>query len=204
MTLRRLVVVTAGLTQPSSSRLLADRLTAATTAALAQRGLSTSVELIEARDYAHDVTNAVVARFPSKKLGDALAVTQRADGLIAVSPIFNASYSGLFKSFVDVLEEDSLRGKPVLIAATGGTERHALALDHALRPLFTYLRALVVPTGVYAASSDWGTASETDGALAERIARAAGELAEQMGRAVAVRVEDPFADVVPFEQLLAD
>lgn len=204
MTTRRLVVITAGLTQPSSSRLLADRLTAATTAALAQRGLFTSVEFFEARDYAHDVTNALLARFPSKELGDALAVIQRADGMIAVSPIFNASFSGLFKSFFDVLEEDSLRGKPVLVAATGGTERHSLALEHALRPLFTYLRAYVVPTGVYAASSDWGAASETDGALAERIVRAAGELAEQMGRAPAVEVHDPFADVVPFAQLLAD
>ena len=80
-----------------------------------------------------------------------------ADGLIVVSPIFSASYSGLFKSFFDVLDPAALDGKPVLIAATGGTERHSLVLDHALRPLFSYLHAVVVPTGVFAATSDWGS-----------------------------------------------
>lgn len=94
-----------------------------------------------------------------------------ADALIVVTPVFSASYSGLFKSFFDVLDKDALAGKPVLIAATGGSARHSLVLDHALRPLFSYLRAVVVPTGVYAASEDWG-AEGLDG----RIERAAGEL----------------------------
>jgi FMN reductase len=98
-----------------------------------------------------------------------------ADGLIVVTPVFSASYSGLFKSFFDVLDKDALAGKPVLIAATGGTGRHSLVLEHALRPLFAYLRAVVVPTGVYAASEDWGAEG-----LAERIERAAGELASLM------------------------
>src|SRR5581483_4154931 len=94
-----------------------------------------------------------------------------ADGLIAVSPIFSASYSGLFKTFFDVLDQGVLEGKPVLIAATGGTARHSLALEYAFRPLFAYLKAIVVPTAVYAAAEDWA-----DGGLAERIERAAGEL----------------------------
>jgi FMN reductase len=127
---------------------------------------------------------------------------RRADALIAVSPIFNASYSGLFKSFFDLLDEDDLRDKPVLIAATGGTERHSLALEHALRPLFAYLRALVVPTAVYAAASDWGATSTSEGALAERIERAATELADQLSRRSAIQMVDPFTDVVPFERLL--
>ena len=80
-----------------------------------------------------------------------------ADALIAVSPIFSGSYSGLFKTFFDVLEPETLAGKPVLIGATGGTARHSLALEHALRPLFSYLHAVVVPTAVYAAPEDWGT-----------------------------------------------
>ena len=99
-----------------------------------------------------------------------------ADGLIAVTPIFSTSYSGLFKSFVDVLDPQSLTGMPVLLGATGGTERHSLAIDYAMRPLFTYLHAVPVPTGVYAASSDWGSA---DGRLARRTgsSRGAAELA---------------------------
>jgi FMN reductase len=202
MTARRLVIVTAGLSQPSSTRLLGDRLGRATTAALSAYAVSTSVEVLELRDYASDVTNALLTGFPSEQLAPAMDSVRRADALIAVSPIFNASYSGLFKSFFDVLDEDDLRDKPVLIAATGGTERHSLALEHALRPLFAYLRALVVPTAVYAAASDWGATSTSEGALAERIERAATELADQLSRRSAIQMVDPFTDVVPFERLL--
>ena len=87
-----------------------------------------------------------------------------ADAVIAVTPVFSAVYSGLFKMFFDVLEDGTLEGKPVLIAATAGTARHSLVLDFAMRPLFAYLRADVVPTGVFAASSDFG--SGADGAAA--------------------------------------
>jgi FMN reductase len=202
MTARRLVMVTAGLSQPSSTRLLGDRLAGETVAALSALGLNATVEVLELRDYAHDVTNAVLTGFPSEQLRAAVDSVWRADALIVVSPIFNASYSGLFKSFFDVLEEDSLRSKPVLIAATGGTQRHSLALEHALRPLFAHLRALVVTTGVYAAASDWGATDATQDILADRIGRAASELAEQVSRRSAVPRVDSYADVVPFERLL--
>jgi FMN reductase len=142
---------------------------------------------------------------------------ERADGLIVVSPIFSASYSGLFKSFFDVLEHRSLTGKPVLIAATGGTARHSLALEHALRPLFSYLRAIVVPTAVYAATEDWGAPSGSQAAnLSGRIERAAAELAALLAVLPAKTArQDAPADrdgendaydadaVIPFEQLLA-
>lgn len=202
MTGRNLAVVTAGLSQPSSTRLLADRLAAAAERALSDHGVEASVHMIELRDYARDVTNHLLTGFPSEPLRAAIASTVQADGLIAVSPIFSASYSGLFKSYFDVLDEDSLAGKPVLIAATGGTERHSLALEHALRPLLSHLRAVVVPTGVYAASSDWGGGGDGAGALDRRIARAAGELADQVARNRPTGPLDPFDDVVPFEQLL--
>lgn len=202
MTQRKLTVVTAGLSQPSSTRLLADRLSAATELALAERGFDLGVEVIELRDYAHDVTNAALTGFPSGNLRGAITSTVEADGLIAVTPIFSASYSGLFKSFFDVLDADSLRGKPVLMAATGGTERHSLALEHALRPLFGYLKAVVMPTAVYAASSDWGPGESNDGALARRIEQAAGELADQVVRNPSAGRLDPFQDVVPLENLL--
>jgi FMN reductase len=118
-----------------------------------------------------------------------------------VTPIFTASYSGLFKSFFDVLDKDLLAGKPVLIAATGGTARHSLALEHALRPMFSYLRAIVVPTAVYAASEDWGSAgsSGTD-SLAARITLAGNELAALMS---GHQAEAPAETVTPFEQQLA-
>lgn len=148
MTRRELVVVTAGLSQPSSSRLLADRLAAATRRGLEAQGVEADIQVIELRDHARDLTNNLLTGFPSQSLRAAITHTVQADGLIAVSPIFSASYSGLFKTFFDVLDADSLSGKPVLIAATGGTERHSLALEHALRPLFTYLRAVLAHSRV--------------------------------------------------------
>ena len=204
MTARTLAVVTAGLSQPSSTRLLADRLAAATEHALRDLGVSTDVQFVELREVAHDLTDNLLTGFPSPDLGAAIDTVVRADGLIAVSPIFTASYSGLFKTFFDVLDKEALVDKPVLVAATAGTARHSLALDHALRPLFAYLRASVVPTGVFAAAEDWGTGGEaTSRALGERIERAGGELA----RAVAAREQqapaDPYGTPTPFEQLLA-
>jgi FMN reductase len=118
-----------------------------------------------------------------------------ADAVIAVTPIFSASYSGLFKTFFDVLDRDALAGKPVLMGATAGTARHSLALEHALRPLFAYLRAVAVPTAVFAAAEDWAGSAGVDRALADRIQRAAGEIADLVaGRAATSGPVDPFAD----------
>jgi FMN reductase len=203
VTTRRLAVVTAGLRQPSSTRLLADQLAAATTEALAERGVETDAQLIELRDHAHDITNNLLTGFPSTELGEVIDTVVRADGLITVTPIFTATYSGLFKSFYDVLEHGSLAGKPVLIAATGGSERHSLALEHAMRPLFSYLRTVVVPTAVYAAASDWGTSGDGASALSARIIRAAHELADLISMAPPAAKVDPYESPVPFTDLLA-
>ena len=128
-----IVVVSAGLGVPSSTRLLADRLTAATAEAV---GVVT-VTNVELRDLAHQLTNHLLTGFPDLALATAIDAVRRADALIVVTPVFAASYSGLFKTFFDVLEEGTLDGKPVLVAATAGTARHSLVLEHALRPLFS-------------------------------------------------------------------
>jgi FMN reductase len=197
---RSLVVVSAGLGVPSSTRLLADRLAAATERHLSDAGIVPAVRVIELREHAQDLTNHLLTGFPTRKLQEMIDAVVGADGLIVVSPIFNASYSGLFKLFFDVVERDGLAGTPTLLAATGGTARHSLAIDHALRPLFAYLNAGVVATGVYAAADDWGTAGvAADGGLVERIDRAASDLAAAMAGRARLRREDPFADPVPFE-----
>jgi FMN reductase len=197
---RTLAVVSAGLSQPSSSRLLADRLAAAVAEVLDPL----DVTVIEVREHAHDVVNNLLTGFPSPTLERALDAVVAADGLIAVSPIFNASYSGLFKSFFDVFEDSALLDKPVLLGATGGTARHSLALEHALRPLMTYLRATPVPTSVFAAPEDWaGADSGPSGALAGRIERAARELADQMARQESRTAPDPFDLPLTFDRLLA-
>lgn len=185
----KLVVVSAGLSVPSSTRLLADRLAAAV-----GRQTPVAVEVVELRELAVEIAHNFTNGFAGKHLAAAQDAVAGADGLIVVTPVFSASYSGLFKSFFDVLDKDALAGKPVLIGATGGTGRHSLVLEHALRPLFAYLRAVVVPTGVYAASEDWGA----DG-LAARIERAAAELAALMP--LAPRGDED--TVVPFAEQLA-
>ncbi|KOG28537.1 FMN reductase [Streptomyces resistomycificus] len=192
----KLVVVSAGLSVPSSTRLLGDRLAAAV-----GRDVPAEVQVVELRDLAVEIAHHLTNGFPGKRLAAAIDAVTGADGLIVVTPVFSASYSGLFKSFFDVIDKDALTGRPVLVAATGGTARHSLVLEHALRPLFAHLRAVVVPTGVYAASEDWG-AEGLDG----RIERAAGELAALMRGLSTARVPARGADgfeVVPFEERLA-
>jgi len=201
MTLRTIAVVSAGLSQPSSTRLLADQLAAATA-----RGLpaGTRIEAIELRELAHDIVNNLLTGFPGPALRRAIEQVTSADGLIAVTPLYSGSYNGLFKSFFDVLDPDALAGKPVLIAATGGTARHSLALEHAIRPLLTYLRALTVPTAVFAATQDWGSAGSSGSALTARIERAGAELAAVIDQRQPAAESDPYASATPLGQLLGN
>jgi FMN reductase len=200
---RSIVVITAGLGVPSSTRLLADRLAAATDRHLADASIASRIEVIELREHGQALVNHLLTGFPAPKLQAVIDGVIAADGLIAVTPIFNASYSGLFKLFFDVLERDGLAGKPTLVAATGGTTRHSLAIDHALRPLFAYLNAAVVATGVYAAADDWGASGvPADAGLVARIDRAAAELATAIAARDVRPGPDPFADPIPFDELL--
>ncbi|MEU4264788.1 FMN reductase [Streptomyces argenteolus] len=208
----KIVAVAAGLSSPSSTRLLADRLAEAARERLtAVQDRRVEVQVVELRGLAVDIANHLVTGFPPAGLKEAIDTVTGADGLIAVSPVFTASYSGLFKSFFDLVDHTALTGKPVVIAATGGTPRHSLVLEHAMRPLFAYLRAVVLPTSVYAASEDWGSSGDeyTEG-LPSRIRRAGGELASAVtGRTVsgasrALTLDDGEDALVPFAQQLAD
>ncbi|MFB8190272.1 FMN reductase [Microbacterium sp. NPDC055988] len=192
MTSRRIAVVAAGLSNPSSTRMLADRLAAETVKALAERDIEATVDVIELRDYAHDITNNMLTGFAPQALETAINTVVSADALIAVTPIFSTSYSGLFKSFIDVLDPDALTGKPVLIGANAGTARHSLAIDYAIRPLFAYLHAEAVSTGVFAASSDWGDSGDDVAPLAKRVEKGARELADVIARKEATTVVDPY------------
>ena len=199
---RRIAVVSAGLSEPSSTRLLADLLGDATASALG----GAEIEVVELRPLAHAITDALLTGFPNSELAAAIETVVGADGVIAVTPVFSASYSGLFKSFFDILESGALDGTPVLVGATAGTARHSLVLEHALRPLFAYLRAVVVPTAVFAASEDWGTAGGIHHALRDRIDRAAAELAALIeSRPAAARGDQFDRDIAAmgnFEDLL--
>ena len=186
---RTVVVLTAGLTVPSSTRLLGDQLADAVAAAVSARGEAVSFEYVEVRELAQDLAGYMTSGgIATPRLAAVREQVSAADGLIAVTPVFSASYSGLFKMFFDALDTDALNGMPVLVAATAGSVRHSLVLDHAMRPLFSYLRAAVLPTGVFAATEDFGGSG-----LDERIARAAAELAN----AVVVSSSDHVAGFAP-------
>ena len=212
--MRRIVVVTAGLTVPSSTRLLADQVAEATSTQVSARGEAVEMDYIELRELAGELaTFMVTGGIPTPRLTELRERVSAADGLIAVTPVFNGSYSGLFKMFFDALDPLALTGTPVLIAATAGSARHSLMLDHAMRPLFTYLHAVVMTTGVFAATEDFGSHG-----LADRITRASAELASavltQGGYGIGGRAPDLAArprrtsgtqvesDVTPFSELL--
>lgn len=183
----RILTLTAGLSTPSSTRMLADQLTAAARASLEAAGTEVETSTIELREHAHDLTDALLSHFPGERLRPVVEAITGADAVIAVTPIFNVGPSGLFKLLIDALDKDLWRGKPVLLGATAGTARHSLALDFAIRPMFAYLRAEIVPTAVFAASADFGGASASEASqdpLVERARRAGGELAAMLGAGV--------------------
>lgn len=199
-----IVVVSGGLGVPSSSRMLGDQLARSTVAALAGDGIDTEVSVIELRELGVDIAKAMVSGWVSPDVAKAIEQVGSADALIAVSPVFTASVSGLFKSFLDVLDPTILDDKPVLLAATGGSSRHSMVIDYVMRPIFGYLRANTMPTAVFAAPGDWGHGSGT-GALAERSDRAGAELARALGGRHGVSAASPKPlESLPFEQLLAD
>lgn len=202
MVSRRIAVVTAGLSQPSSSRLLADRLADATANQLRSEQIDVAVDVFELRDIAKDVTSNLLTGFPSQQLSAVIDTVTTADGLIVVSPIFATSYSGLFKSFIDLLEPESLAEMPVLMGATAGTPRHSLALEYSMRPLFTYLHAVVVPTAVFAATADWGSEADTVNTLPARIDRAGAELATLVAASSRAPAVDPLELTTSFADLL--
>lgn len=212
---RHIAVIAAGLSDPSSTSLLAKQLGQATADALSERGYRPELHHFELRTVATDIAEAMVTSTRSEQLTGIINEVEQADGIIAVSPVFKASYSGLFKSFWDLVEYDTLTGVPVQLGSTGGSPRHSLVIDIAMRPLFSYLRMHVMPTGVYAATEDWGSAEgfengrnheSSAGYLSKRIAHAGKDFAEVVARVDPRPRRAPShpkeLEVIPFDQLL--
>jgi FMN reductase len=181
----RLVVVTAGTSDPSSTRMLADQLAQRVTDLAGRRGNQVTTQVVDLRELATEITTAMVSQLVGPKLQQAVAALGEADGIVASTPVYAAGASGLFTSFFQVLDNDLLIAKPVVLAATAGTARHALVVDDQLRTLFAYLRTTVVPTSLFAAPEDW-----SDPALTQRIDRAAFELLLLMESGFARQVKD--------------
>ncbi len=166
-----LVVVGAGASAPSSTRLLADRIASAVVATARERGGDVTVTVIDLRPLATEINAALTTQVLGPGMTAAVAALAEADGLVVSTPVYKAGPSGLFTSFFQVLDDDLLIARPVILAATAGTARHSLVVDEQMRSLFAYMRALSVPTSVFASTEDWG-----DVGLGSRIERAATEL----------------------------
>lgn len=190
----RIVALAAGLSTPSSTRMLADQLSRAARLELERAGAVVDVQTVELRELAHDITDAMLTRFTGERLGVVVESIRTADAVIAVTPVFNVGPSGLFKSFFDAMDIEIWKDKPVLLGATAGTPRHSLAIDYAIRPMFAYLKSQIVPTSVFAAAADFG--ADTEGQadalpLSSRIRRAAAELAMMLRTAGAAAEATP-------------
>ncbi|GAA2660765.1 FMN reductase [Streptomyces aculeolatus] len=169
---RKIVVINAGVSEESSTRRLAGRIAQQSIDTLGAAGIPATVTMLDLGPLATEIARSLVSGFPTGPVSDAIARLADADAVVAATPVYKAGISGLFKSFADLIDNDLLIAVPVVLAATGGTARHAMVTDDQLRPLFAFLRALPVPTSLYAAPEDWGSPE-----LGKRIARAAGELA---------------------------
>ncbi|KMK72826.1 CE1759 family FMN reductase [Kocuria rhizophila] len=172
----KITVVTAGLSEDASTTRLARAIAQAASGVVARGGEESEVRVVALREIAHGITDAMLTGTAPAAVQEALDAVLTADGLIAATPTYKASYSGLFKAFFDLFDEGALENLPTVVAATGGSPRHSLVLDTALRPLFSYLKALTLPIGVYAATEDWADAS-----LQARIERAGAALAGMLG-----------------------
>lgn len=169
-----LVVIDASLSEAATSARLGDQL-------LELLPTHWRIQRLHLRTLAHDLVDHLLTRFPSPRLEAAQLAVQQASAVLVLTPTYQASYSSLLKLFLDTLPEQALAGTAVLIGATGGTARHALMVEHALRPLLSYLHAVVVPTALYVAADDWGGTTVGGGpgatvTLAHRLERAAAEL----------------------------
>jgi FMN reductase len=180
-----IAVVNAGVSDPSSTRLLADRIAQKTVDILGASGTTATVRSIDLGPLATGIAQSIVSGMLGPKVQSAMEVLARADAVIAATPVYKAGISGLFKSFADLIDNDLLIAKPVVLAATGGSARHAMVVDDQLRPLFAFLRTIPVPTSLYAAPEDWAS---TD--LGKRIARAAQELSVMLRSGAGLQIAD--------------
>lgn len=190
--MKRIAVISGGLGSPSSTRVLADDVVTQVREGLADAGEDLEVTMVELRELAHPIMDAMLTGFATGELGRIVEAVAEADALVVVSPTFSASISGLVKSFFDILEPESIKSKPVLMAATGGTERHSLMLEFAMRPLFSYLGAIPVRTAIFAATADFGGPGAAS--LARRVAQGADELVTALTHGAGTAVEDDFVE----------
>ena len=159
----RIVAVSGGLQRPSRAAALAEHLLD-----LIGEGVPCDQHLIELGELAPQLAGALWRSQLPETVERQLAAVEQADVLVVAPPVYRGSYTGLFKHFFDFIDQDALVDTPILLAATGGSERHALMIDHQLRPLFSFFQARTLPLGVYATDRDFADGRVHDEALIQR------------------------------------
>lgn len=174
----KLIAIVGSTSQTSRTKVLVEALVAAVHART-----PVHVELLELATLAPDIGGAVSKDGLGPQGAAAIAAIESADLVIAASPVYKGSYAGLFKHLIDFVHPDALVGTPVLLAATGGSDRHALSVDHQLRPLFSFFRAQTVPSAVYASEADFDGYTVRSPALLARVEEAAQQAADLLAAA---------------------
>lgn len=159
----RLVAVSGGLQRPSKSAALAEHLMD-----LIANALPCEQRLIELGQLAPQLARTIWRAHLPDTVKQELEAVEQADILVVATPVYRGAYTGLFKHFFDFIDQDALIDTPILLAATGGSERHALVIDHQLRPLFSFFQARTLPLGIYATDKDFTDYRVRNGALIER------------------------------------
>ncbi|WP_313369362.1 FMN reductase [Achromobacter animicus] len=183
----RLVAVSGGMQRPSRTTALAEELLT-----LIANEIPCEPRLVEMGRIAPQLAGATWRSNLPDTVERELTAVEQADVLVVATPVYRGSYTGLFKHFFDFIHQDALIDKPVLLAATGGSQRHALIIDHQLRPLFSFFQARTLPLGIYATDEDFVDYRLKNDALIERAGLAVQralplvELTRQMRSAAAV------------------
>jgi FMN reductase len=172
----RVVVVSGSSSRPSRTRLLAEQILVAV-----GREVEVEAQVVDIAEVGSDLGRALTRNQLSAAGERAITLVEGAELLIAATPVHRGAYSGHFKHLFDLIEQDALIDVPVILAATGGGDRHCLVIEHQLRPLFGFLQAFAVPAGIYATSADF-----TDGIVSSEIVKsriaAASRQAVQLAR----------------------
>lgn len=184
MSLPRIVGFTANLQRPSKTRALVE--------ALAERiGARTRADLrlfdmVDAGPGLGGAWSRDLLPLPARRIVEAI---EGADAILVGTPVYKGAYTGLFKHLFDFIDPNALAGKPVILSATGGGQRHALVVEHSLRPLFCFFNALTIPTSVYASDADFRDGLLVDAGVRARVSDAA----DQLVAILAARAQAPAA-----------
>lgn len=173
----KITIITGGLALHSSSAQLADRFKDATKRELLDRGIEPKIRTHHLSQFCYDIADFITNGYPEGELESLLNEVLDSAGIITVSPTFQGSYSGLFKSFWDLVSPEDLTGKPVLVGATGGSARQSMVVEYSMRPLFNFLHADVTPTGVYATSSELSSHEVLEGRIRQASREFVGKVA---------------------------